>query len=110
MMFATPYPGTEIFDFALSTGRIKKERVHEFVMSLEDARDFTVNLTDSFTDNQLIAKRDEMINEVCRGVKSLPEEVYDEKLRNLFGDLVSEYLHDEMLLKHRAEHGGIDIF
>ena len=110
MMFATPYPGTEIFDFALSTGRIEKDRVHEFVMKLEDARDFTLNLTDVFTDEQLIAKREEMIKEVSNRVKSLSEQVYDKKLRNLFGNLVDGYLEDRMLMKHRAEHGGIDIF
>lgn len=110
MMFATPYPGTELFEFALSTKRIKKENLHEFVMRLEDARDFTVNLTDSFTDRQLIAKRDEMISEVCSRVKPIPHEVSLKKIRNLFGDLVDDYLKDESLIRHRAEHGGIDIF
>lgn len=38
------------------------------------ARDFTVNLTSAFTDEQLIAKRDEMINEVCSHVTPLPRE------------------------------------
>jgi radical SAM superfamily enzyme YgiQ (UPF0313 family) len=76
MMFATPYPGTELFEFAVSTGRIKRGKLHEFVLSLEDARDFTVNLTDAFTDDQLIAKRDEMIREVGDRVKPLSDETY----------------------------------
>jgi radical SAM superfamily enzyme YgiQ (UPF0313 family) len=110
IMFATPYPGTTLFDFAISTGRIEREGVHEFVVSLEDARDFTVNLTDAFTDGQLIEKREEMINQVSSRVKPVAEVVYYEKLRKLFGNLVKDSLKDEMLLKHRAEHGGIDIF
>ena len=28
----------------------------------------------------------------------------------IFGGLVDDYLKDETLLLHRAEHGGIDIF
>ena len=110
IMFATPYPGTELFDLAISTDRINKDRIHEFVLKLEDARDFVVNLTDAFNDEQLIAKRQEMMDDVCGRVKSGSVEVYNKKLRNLFGDLVEDYLNDEVLLKHRATHGGIDIF
>ena len=110
MMFATPYPGTEIFKYALSTGCIKKDKIHDFVTSLEDARDFTTNLTDAFTDEELIAKRDQMINEVCSRVRREPEEFYMAKLKNLFGTLANDYFKDEELMKHRAEHGGIDIF
>ncbi len=110
IMFATPYPGTELFDLALSTNRINKERIHGFVLKLEDARDFVVNLTDAFNDEQLIAKRQEMIDDVCGRVKSSSVEVCNKKLRNLFGNLVEDYLKDEALLKHRATHGGIDIF
>ncbi len=110
MMFATPYPGTELGDYSVSTGRIKKEGMHDFVMRLEDARDFTVNLTDAFTDDELIAKRDEMIKEVNSRIRAVPEEESERKLRKLFGGLVDGYFKDEALIKHRAEHGGIDVF
>ena len=110
MMFATPYPGTQLFEFAISSGRIRKDKLHEFVVRLEDARDFTVNLTDVFSDEQLIAKRDEMIKEVCSRIKPISTETCIEKTKNIFGDLAEDYLRDESLLKHRAEHGGIDIF
>jgi len=110
MMFATPYPGTKIFEYALSTGRIKKDRIHDFVVSLEDARDFTINLTDTFTDDQLVSKRSEMIKEVCSRVEQFSPEFYMAKLKNLFGGLADDYYRDESLLKHRSEHGGIDIF
>jgi anaerobic magnesium-protoporphyrin IX monomethyl ester cyclase len=110
MMFATPYPGTALFEFAVSTGRIERDKIHEYVMKLEDARDFTVNLTDTFTDKGLIAKRKEMIEEVCSRVKPIPQDVCIKKIRNLFGNLANGYMNDPVLVKHRAEHGGIDIF
>ena len=110
IMFATPYPGTQLFNYALESGKIQKNKLHEFAMSLEDARDFTINLTNTFTDEQLIAKRQEMIDMVCSRVESTPVETYKEKLISLFGDLVGDSLKDKVLLKHRVEHGGIDIF
>lgn len=110
MMFVTPYPGTQLFEDAVSKGRIGKNKIHDFVMSLEDARDFTVNLTDAFTDEDLVSKRQEMINDVCSRVKPESKEAYKDKLKNLFGDLTNDYFENKMLLKHRAEHGGMDIF
>ena len=110
IMFATPYPGTKLFDLAVSTGTINKERIHEFILKLEDARDFVVNLTDAFNDEQLIAKRQEMIDDVCVRVKPDSVQVCNKKLTALFGNLIDDYLKDEVLLKHRATHGGIDIF
>lgn len=110
IMFATPYPGTKLFEDALSMGRIKKDKIHDFVMFLEDARDYTINLTEAFTDEELIAKRDEMIKEVSMRIRPDSEEIYKDKLKNLFGRLADAYFEDEALLKHRAEHGGIDIF
>ncbi len=110
IMFATPYPGTKLFDLAVSTGIINKEKIHEFILKLEDARDFVVNLTDAFNDEQLIAKRQEMIDDVCVRVKTDSVQVCNKKLTDLFGNLIDDYLKDEVLLKHRATHGGIDIF
>jgi radical SAM superfamily enzyme YgiQ (UPF0313 family) len=110
MMFATPYLGTQLFESCISTGRISKDKLYKFVVKLEHARDFVVNLTDTFNDEQLIAKRQEMVGEVCARVKANSVEVYDRKLRSLFGNLVKDYLEDKILLKHRAVHGGVDIF
>lgn len=110
MMFATPYPGTELFEFALASGRIKQEAIHDFILKLGDARDFTINLTDSFTDKELMDKRDEMIRNVCSGISPVSAEVSFMKIKRLFGSLADNYIKDEMLVKHRAEHGGIDIF
>lgn len=110
MMFATPYPGTDLFDFAVRSGRIQKSKIHEFVVKLEDARDFLVNLTDDFTDEELVAKRSEMIEEVGSRVTPISAVECDQKLRKLFGSLYASGDIDGSTSKHRAEHGGIDIF
>ena len=52
--YATPYPGTELYRQAKQMGKIKNEE--EYVMSLGDATDFTINLTE-FTDAELINLR-----------------------------------------------------
>lgn len=111
LMFATPYPGTEIFNDALAKGRIDKERIHEFLMKLGDARDFTVNLTDHFPDEELINKREEMMKETREKYDEYikPEEIYT-KMRDLFGNLFDEYQLDEEDIKHRMKHGGMGIF
>ena len=110
LMFATPYPGTELFDFAMQSGRINKGKLHEYICSLEDARDFTVNLTDSFTDEQLIEKRGAMIREVQSRIRPMTTAQLTEKLKDLFGDLADEYINDAELMRHRAEHGGMNNF
>jgi anaerobic magnesium-protoporphyrin IX monomethyl ester cyclase len=110
MMFATPYPGTKLFEYAISSGRILKEDCHEFILGLEDARDFVINLTDAFTDQELIDKRDEMMKEVNSRVDFLSTDAYKEKLRSLFGAFSGDCFDDESLVKHRAEHGGLDLF
>ena len=84
--------------------------LHDFVVSREDARDFVGNLTDAFSDEELIAKRTSMIEEVSSRVSSADVDEYERKLRGLFGSLVDGFLSDPVLAKHRAEHGGIDIF
>ncbi len=108
-MFATPYPGTEIFRRAIDEGRIKPDKLHEFIANLEDARDFRINLTEAFTDEELLKKRDEMISEICLKVKPVSHDEQLKKLGNLFGDLINGFTEDRSLMQHRAKHGGIDI-
>jgi len=111
LMFATPYPGTEIFDYALKTGRIDPDHIHEFFLKLGDARDFTVNLTDSFSDEELINKREEMIKTARENYdKFITPAEMSAKMRDLFGDLIDKYRLDEKDLEHRMKHGGMGIF
>ncbi|MCZ7384088.1 MAG: radical SAM protein [Candidatus Methanoperedens sp.] len=42
--YATPYPGSMIYDFAIEKGLIKN--IDQFIESLDDADRFTINLTD----------------------------------------------------------------
>ena len=111
LMFATPYPGTEIFNFALRTGRINKNHIHEFVMKLGDARDFTINLTDYFSDKELVNKRKEMMEKAREKYESfITQEEINTKIRNLFGNLLDNHHFDEKDLEHCAKHGGIITF
>lgn len=109
LMFATPYPGTEIYEFAKDTGRITNE--DEFVSLLKDARDFTINLTDTFTDEQLISLRDWMMDSTRRNYDNhITKDEIIEKTKVLFGDLYDKSNLDENDWEHRFKHGGISIF
>ena len=111
LMFATPYPGTEIFDYALTTGRIDKNHIHEFVMELGDARNFTINLTDYFSDEELINKREDMMEKARENYDEfITQEEINAKMRDLFGSLLDKYPLDEKDLEHRAKHGGMSTF
>ncbi len=111
LMFATPYPGTEIFNFALKTGRIDQDRIHEFAMKLGDARDFTLNLTDYFSKEGLISKREEMMEKARKNYESfITQKEINAKVKKLFGSLLDKHFFDEQDLAHRTKHGGIGIF
>jgi anaerobic magnesium-protoporphyrin IX monomethyl ester cyclase len=111
LMFATPYPGTEIFDFALKTGRIDGKYIHEYFMKLGDARDFVVNLTDHFSDEELINKREEMMRQTREYYdKCVTQEEINSKTREIFGSLLDKYPLDEKDLEHRTKHGGMSTF
>lgn len=109
LMFATPYPGTPIYEFAIETGRIKNKV--KFIKSLRDARDFTINLTDEFTDNQLISLRQSMMISTRKNYeKYITDEEIKEKMKQLFGKLYEKSNIDEKDWEHRLKHGGISIF
>lgn len=111
LMFATPYPGTQIFNFALKMKRIDKSKLHEYFMKMGDARNFTVNLTDYFTDEELIKKRKEMMRITEENYKNfITEEEIKDKMKNLFGSLMDKVHLDETDLDHRRKHGGMGIF
>lgn len=109
LMFATPYPGTEIYRFALETGRITDK--DKFVSTLKDARDFTVNLTDDFTDKEIINLRKSMMEKSRKHYeKYISQDEILEKTKKLFGKLYDKCGMDKIDLEHRAKHGGINIF
>ena len=109
LMFATPYPGTEIFNYAMKTGRIKD--VHKFALSLRDARDFVVNLTDEFTDQELIDKRQEMIDTSNENYYNfISRDQIRQKIKDLFGPLMDKTKFDDKDLENRMKYGGIGMF
>ena len=111
LMFATPYPGTALFDFAIKTGRIKKNGIHDFVMRLGDARDFVVNLTDSFTDEELKRKYNEMISLAKKAYNPISQKEIEEKIKSLYGPLSEMFFNLSSEDKeHQAKHGAIGLF
>jgi len=111
LMYATPYPGTDIFDFAIKTGRIKNEDIHDFVMKLGDARDFVINLTDTFTDENLQRKYKEMMEITKKSYRQLSQNEIEEKIKSLYGHLSDKFFSlSPEDREHQAKHGAISLF
>lgn len=83
VFFATPYPGTELWEMAKQMGRIGDEE--KFIQSLGDINDFVINLTDTFTDEELQALAAEIPREVQEAC-DLKEGVW---IKVLAGELLS---------------------
>ena len=63
--FATPYPGTELYDQRRAKGRIGDEiKYFERLSERGDAIDFVVNCTDSLTDEELVQTKQGIEEEV----------------------------------------------
>jgi len=111
LMFATPYPGTELFKYAIETGRIQKDKIHDFVMKLGDARDFVINLTDSFTDKELQEKYHEMILITRKAYKPISQNEKEKKIRSLYGKLSEKLFNlSKEDREHQSKHGAINLF
>ncbi|MBU1781753.1 B12-binding domain-containing radical SAM protein [bacterium] len=108
LMFATPYPGTELFEYALKNNKIKGD-IEDFILRLGDAVDFTVNLTDAFTDDELIALREEMIEEVNLHYRPPSTEEMERFNIELYGEELYRRAQRQVELpafkKHRELHG-----
>ncbi len=63
--FATPYPGTALYNEMVKRGRIKDEIAYfEKISQVGDAVDFLINCTEAFTDEELIKTKKEIEQEV----------------------------------------------
>jgi histone acetyltransferase (RNA polymerase elongator complex component) len=63
--FATPYPGTELYDQMLAAGKIGDEiKYFEHISEYGDAVDFVINCTTSMSDEELIRLKWELEQEV----------------------------------------------
>lgn len=111
LMYATPYPGTELFKFALESGRICKSSLHEFVLKLGDARDFVINLTDDFNDEELQSQYRHMITVTRSRYRPVSEEAMQRKIEDLYGPLSDKFftLSPEDR-EHQAKHGAMGLF
>jgi len=111
LMFATPYPGTELFDFAVQTGRIKMDEIHNFIMKLRDARDFIINLTDTFSNEELQQKYQEMISIAKESYKPLSLQEKKKRIKSLYGHLSEKFFNmPPEDIEHQAKHGAIGMF
>jgi len=108
LMFATPYPGTELYRDA-KTRNLIPDNEENFISKLGDAVDFTINLTYNFTDEQLIDLRKYMINKVKENYIAPSKKEINDFYKNLYGtQLWEKYrnsLKDVSFRKHRELHG-----
>jgi len=98
--FATPYPGTPLYEQARARGLISDEE--SYVMSLNDAADFTVNLTDMSDASLLwLYNRVNGEMELMSMIAGYRHGIDDEKnfLRHCKKMLSSPVLADEMKIK-----------
>lgn len=106
VMINTPYPGTPLFYEALKRGKIKD--LEAFVMSLGDALDLTVNLSD-IPDDELLRLRDEMIERINKSVKHLSPEERLKRDIELYGEELLkkglEQMQNSVMDDHRRKHG-----
>ncbi len=80
-------------------------------MQLNDARDFIVNLTDSFTDEELIAKYKNMILLSKKAYQPISKSETEEKIKSLYGPLAEMFFKLSPEDKaHQAKHGAIGMF
>lgn len=106
LMINTPYPGTPLFYEALKKNKIKD--LEPFVLSLGDALDMTVNLSD-IPDEELLRLRDEMIVKINKNVKHMTAEEKQRRDLELYGEELlkkgMEQLKHSAMSDHRRKHG-----
>ena len=80
-------------------------------MEMGDARNFQVNLTDEFTDEELKNKYTEMMSIAGKSYKPVARGQLRQKIESLFGSLSEKFFNlpteDQDYL---ASHGGLNVF
>jgi len=109
VMFATPYPGTPIFEEAVARGIIDPTRLENFVLTLGDAVDFTTNISGTMSDEELITARKYMIDEVDEYYRSPLAQEQEAFLQDLYGEGLytrgKEQEEELAFQSHRKLHG-----
>lgn len=115
LMFATPYPGTGLFDYCWEKGILNGSNLENFILGLDDAVDLHFNITENFTDEELIRLRDDMLKEVEAKVAKMPPEALKRQFIDLYGEEnyrigVERYRSDPKIREHFQKHGFNDFF
>jgi radical SAM superfamily enzyme YgiQ (UPF0313 family) len=115
VMFATPYPNTELYHMSKELGKIPDDLdgLDLFVSKLGDCISFTINLTDTFSDKEIIEKRDYMINKTQENYVPVSPKKMRHQFIDLYGqeiyDKLLEQLKDEKNIEHLKTHGFNDL-
>lgn len=115
LMFAVPYPKTELFDYCWEKGIINDRNLEDFILGMDDAVDLQLNITENFTDEALIALRDKMIEEVRQKVPAVPKEALIKQFIDLYGEenygiFKKRYAEDPKIQDHYKKHGFNNFF
>ena len=106
LMLTTPYPGTALYDEALSREAIGDEE--GYIMRLGDCVDFTINLTD-MPDGELLSLCDEMLEAVAANYKAPSPQEAERFERELYGEKLynkgQRQLATAAMQAHRRTHG-----
>jgi radical SAM superfamily enzyme YgiQ (UPF0313 family) len=97
--FATPYPGTELYKQTRERGLIQDE--HAFVLQLNNASDFTINLTD-LPDDVLLALKQQSLEELKTAVMLRNAPFSEDKVESVL-ELIRRFLEkDTLILETKA--------
>jgi len=105
-MFVTPYTGTPVFERVVRSGLIGD--LEAFILRLNDAVNFTINLTD-MSDEGLLKLRDDMLEVVREAVPPPDPEEVRRRDAELYGaDLIERaagQFKRDSFRQHRKLHG-----
>lgn len=96
--YTTPYPGTPLYNWTKSVGKIKNEEEYfEHLSKIGDAKNLAINLTD-FTDDELVKLKEESELEVMKANKNIHRKVLRVLRREGLSGLFKRILHKFLLV------------
>ncbi|MBI9015632.1 MAG: radical SAM protein [Phycisphaerae bacterium] len=110
LMFTCPYPGTALYEQVKDTENFKKQypTEEEFVLTIGDAIDFTVNLTDIDKD-ELISIRDRALKLVAESYVGPTAAEIEAQDKELYGPELyakaQKQMENPAMQEHRKRHG-----
>lgn len=115
LLFATPYPKTELFDYCWQKGILNNKNLEDFVLGMGDVVDLQLNITENFTNKELIDLRDKMLKEVAGKVSPPSKELIKKQFIDLYGEkrylvFKEQYSKNSKLREHLKKHGFNEFF